>query len=328
MRIARMELAALFVVCVLAAPIVCDAQQAAKIYRIGMLTSGSGFGDSLIGFRDAFRQLGYVEHRNFIVEEQLARGDAERLRSQARDLVRLHVDVIIAYGTPASLALKEATPSIPIVLLSVADPIGAGLITSLSRPGGNITGVSASFGELAPKYVQLIRELAPGISRIAFFGNTENPTNRKIVFPQLAAAAHSVGAVVEFLPATGADDFSRVLAAVSKLRIQGLVVPEDAAIRIRMHEIVQFAAKTRLPAVYFGDDYARAGGLLSYGAARRGLGRQAAVYVDKILKGAKPADLPVEQPTKFDLIINMKTAKAIGLTIPPSLLLRADEVIE
>jgi len=245
----------------------------------------------------------------------------------AAELVRMKVDVLVTYGTPASLAAKQATSSIPIVTVSTADPVGSGLVQSLGRPGGNVTGVSAAFGELPGKWVELLREITPRLSRIGFLGNANNAVN-KVVFTRVRAVAHDVGVTAEYFSATKPEEVAAALARLHEARVQGVVVPGDAVIRSRRREITEFAAKVRLPAIYFGNDYIDAGGLMSYGPAPQEIGRRAAVYVDRILRGAKPAELPVEEPTKYELVISLKTARKTGLTIPQTLLLRADRLIE
>ncbi len=306
-----------------------EAQQAGRVYTIGILSTGSAAESDDVekAMRDALAQLGYVEKRNIVIESRFNEGVPGRLERFAAELVNMQVDVLVTYGTPASLVAKQATSSIPIVVVSTADPVGSGLVQSLGRPGGNVTGVSAAFGELAGKWVELLWELVPRLSRIAFLGNADNAAN-KVVFRRVQAVARDLGVTTEYFSATRPDEVGAALARIHQARVQGLIVPGDPVIRSRRREITEFAAKVRLPAVYFGKDYMVAGGLISYGPGRPEIGRRTAVYVDKILKGAKPADLPVEQPTKFELVINMKIAKALGLTIPQSLLVRADEIIQ
>jgi len=271
--------------------------------------------------------VGWTERQNIVIESRFTEGGAEVLRNHARDLLALKVDVFVTYGTPASLAAKDVTASIPIVMVSIADPVGAGLVRTLGRPGGNLTGVSAAFEDIAGKWVELLVEVVPGIARIGFIGNADNPAN-KITFRHIQAAGRARGVAVDYFSAAKADEVQRALEVMLKASVQGVIVAGDAVIRSHRKQIVEFLASARLPAAYFGRDYIDVGGLMSYGPNRHELGRQTAVYVDKILKGATPADLPVEQPTKFELVINLKTAKALGLTIPPSLLLRADQVLE
>jgi putative ABC transport system substrate-binding protein len=273
------------------------------------------------------RQLGYTEGRSVSIEARYAEGRAHRLRELAAELVQLKVDLLIASGTPAGLAAKEATGDIPIVLVGVADPVGAGLVSSLARPGGNVTGVSAAFSDIAAKWLELLREIVPGIERIGFLGNPDNPGNR-LTLKQVQATASAMGVTITSFLATTPREVGPALLAMAQAHVQGAIVPGDAAIRSQKKEIVDFATRARLPAVYFGADYVDVGGLISYGSSRRVLGRQVALYVDRVLKGGRPADLPVEEPTTFELAINLKTAKALRLTIPASVLLRADRVVE
>ncbi|MBI3824611.1 MAG: ABC transporter substrate-binding protein [Candidatus Rokubacteria bacterium] len=313
----------------LAAPLTSEAQQTERVYRIGWLSVGSPSGavDARRAFSEALLQLGYKEGRTLLVEDRFAEGRSDRLRDFAAELVRLKVDVLVSHGTPAGLAAKQATTSIPIVAVGSGDPVGSGLVSSLGRPGGNVTGVSAAYRDIVAKCVELLKDVVPGMSRIGFLGNADNVVN-KAHFTHAQAAAGTLGLAMEYFSATKPDEVGRALAAMSRARVQGVIVTADVVITSRQGEIVEFVARVRLPAVYFVDDYVDMGGLMSYGPNRRELFRHAAVYVDKILKGAKPADLPVEQPMKVALAVNLKTARALGLTIPPSVLLRADHVVE
>jgi putative ABC transport system substrate-binding protein len=313
----------------LGASLTSEAQQTERVYRIGWLSVGSPSGDvdARRTFKEALRQLGYKEGRSLLIEERFAEGGSDRLRDFAAELVRLKVDVLLSQGTPAGLAAKQATTSIPIVAVGPGDPVGSGLVSSLARPGGNVTAVSAAYRDIAAKCVELLKDVVPGMSRIGFLGNAENVVN-KANFAHAQAAAGTLGLAMEYFSATKPDEVGRALAAMSRTRVQGVIVTADVVITSRQREIIEFLARARLPAVYFVDDYVDAGGLMSYGPNRRELFRHAAVYVDKILKGAKPADLPVEQPMKVALAVNLKTARALGLTIPPSVLLRADHVVE
>lgn len=313
----------------LAAPLTAEAQQMERVYRIGWLSVGSASGgiDGRTAFREGMRQLGYEEGRTFLIEERFAEGRSDRLHDFAAEFVRLKVDVLVSYGTPAGLAAKQATTSIPIVAVGSGDPVGSGLVSSLGRPGGNVTGVSAAYRDIAAKCVELLKDVVPRMSRIGFLGNADNVVN-KANFAHAQAAAGTLGLAMEYFSATKPDEVGRALAAMSNARVQGVIVTADVVITGRQREILEFVARARLPAVYFVDDYVDMGGLMSYGPNRRDLFRHAAVYVDKLLKGAKPADLPVEQPMKVALAVNLKTARALGLTIPPSVLLRADHVVE
>jgi len=313
----------------LAVPFAAEAQQTEQVYRIGWLSVGSPSAavDARRTFREALGQLGYKEGRTLLIEERFAEGGSDRLRELAAELVRLKVDVLVSQGTPAGLAAKRATTSIPIVVVGPGDPVGSGLVSSLARPGGNVTGVSAAYRDIATKCVELLKDVVPGMSRIGFLGNADNVVNQAN-FSRAQAAAATLGLAMEYFSATKPDEVSRALAAMGRARVQGVIVTADVVIRSRHREIVDFVARARLPAVYFTDDYVDVGGLMSYGPNLRELNRHAAVYVDKILKGAKPADLPVEQPMKVALVINAKAARELGIALPQSLLLRADRVIE
>jgi putative ABC transport system substrate-binding protein len=327
-RMVSLVVAALTLLVVVAPP-PADGQPTGRAYTIGLLATGSpsSFADIDGPFRGALAQLGYVEKRNLVIQQRFDEGAHGRLDTSAAELVRINVDVIVAYGTPASLAAKQATSSIPIVMVSTGDPVGSGLVRSLGRPGGNVTGVSAAFADIAGKWIELLRYVVPKLSRIAFLGNAENPVN-KLVFKRAQTVARDLGMTIEYASASTPDGVSAALTRIHKARVQGVIVSGDNVIRSRRSEITEFAARVRLPAVYFGNDYIEAGGLMSFGPDRPEIGRHAAAYVDKILKGAKPADLPVEEPTKFELVISLKTARALNLMIPQSLLLRADRVID
>lgn len=313
----------------LVAPLTSEAQQTERVYRIGWLYVGSPSAafDGRREFSEALRQLGYKEGRTLLIEDRFAEGWPDRLRDLAAELVSLKVDVIVSQGTPAGLAAKQATTSIPIVVMGPGDPVGAGLVSSLARPGGNVTGVSAGYHDIAAKCVELLKEAIPGMSRIGFLGNAANVQN-KASFTEALAAAGTLGLTMEYFSATKPDEVGRALTALSKARVQGVIVSGDGVVGSRPREIVEFVARARVPAMYFVDEYVNLGGLMSYGPNTRELFRQTAVYVDKILKGARPADLPVEQPMKVALVVNLKAARALGLTIPPSVLLRADHVVE
>ena len=316
-------------VVLLATPFASLAQQTDRMYRIGWLSVGSpsGAADDRKTFGEALRQLGYEEARAVLVEERFAEGRVDRLRDLAAELVRLKVDVLLSLGTPAGLAAKRATTSIPIVVVGSGDPVWSGLVGSLGRPGGNVTGVSAAYSDITAKCVELLRDVVPGISRIGFLGNADNAVN-KANFARAQAAAAILGLAIEYFSATKPEEVGSILAAMRRANVQGVIVTADVVITSRQREILRFVAHSRLPAVYFVDAYVDMGGLMSYGPNRRELFRHAAIYVDKILKGARPADLPVEQPMKIALAVNVKTARALGLTLPPSVLLRADRVLE
>jgi putative ABC transport system substrate-binding protein len=315
----------------LAAPLASEAQQADRVYRIGILgnvpLSDPGSARLWGAFADGLRDLGYVDGRNITLENLSSEGQYERLPTLAADLVRHKVDVIVAPAVQNVMAAKQVTQTIPIVMVSVGDPVGNGLVASLARPGGNVTGTSFLTSALVGKQLELLKQITPHVSRLAFLVNPANP-GLPLALEEAKAAAHSLGVQLQAVEARRPADLERAFAAMTRERAGAFFVPWDGFFLVHLARIVQLAAKTRLPAMYGHRGYVDAGGLACYGPSARESFRQAAVYVDKILKGAKPADLPVEQPTKFELVINLKTAKALGLTIPPSLLQRADQVIE
>ena len=313
----------------LAAPLAAETQQAGKVYRIGVLepTSMALNAANLDAFRKGLRELGYVEGRNMMIEYRSADGRSERFPDLAAELVRLKVDVILTRGTPAVMAAKNATGTIPVVMAASGDPVLSGVVSSLARPGGNVTGLSAVVVEVSGKRLELIREVAPGVSRVAALFNMSNP-NDALQWKETETAAPTLRVQLQLLDVRKPGDFAGAFDAAVKGRAGALFVGLDALTWANHRPIVELAAKHRLPAIYGGREFVNAGGLIAYGVSYPHLYRRAASYVDKILKGAKPADLPVEQPTKFELVINLKTAKALGLTIPQSLLGRADEVIQ
>jgi putative ABC transport system substrate-binding protein len=313
----------------LAAPLAGEAQRAAKIVRIGWLGDNPAAAPHLReAFRQGLRDLGYVEGRNLVIEYRAAEGKFERLPALAAELVALKVDVIVAAaGTPGALAAKQATRTFPIVFPAASDPVASGLVTSLARPGGNVTGLSFFTPELVGKCLELLTQAVPGISRVAVLWQPgERPEKNMLKGAEVAARA--LGVRLQFVEARGPDDFDRAFSEMAGARAGALTVVTSTMFFIERRRLVDLAEKNRLPAVYPWREYADAGGLMAYGPNVADLFRRAAGYVDKILKGAKPGDLPVEQPTKFELVINLKTAKALGLTIPQSLLQRADQVIE
>ncbi len=313
----------------LAAPLAAKAQQARRIARIGFLSSYSAERESifLAAFQQGLLELGYLEGRNIFIEQRYAGGNFQKLPDLAAELLALRVDILVTTGTPAAQAAKNATSVIPIVMTLVADPVGTGLVASLARPGGNITGLSDFNAGVVAKRLQLLKEVVPSASRVAVLFNPANPTN-PLQWKLTQAVAPALGVTLLSLEAKGADDIDRAFTAIRKQLPEALIVIGDPLFGTHRRRIVELSVKSRLPATYSNREWADAGGLMSYGANFGDLYRRAATYVDKILKGAKPADLPVEQPTKFELVINLKTAKALGLTIPPSLLGRADEVIQ
>jgi putative ABC transport system substrate-binding protein len=313
----------------LALCLTAEAQQPKKVPRIGYLATGSASAVSRLteAFREGLRELGYVEGKDIAIEYRYADGKAERLPDLAAELVRLKVDVLVAAGAPAAHAAKTATSTIPIVIGNAADPVGTGLVASLARPGGNITGLSDFNLGVITKRLELLKEVVPTASRIAVLLNPANPTN-PLQLKETQAAAPGLGVTLLPLEVRGPDDFDRAFTAMRKERARALLVFGDPMFGTHRTRIVELAAKSRLPAIWSLSEYVEAGGLMSYGTHFNDLYRRATIYVDKILKGAKPAELPVEQPTKFELVINLKTAKQIGLTIPPNVLARADKVIK
>ena len=306
------------------------AQQAGKVSRIGYLgTSTPALERHLIeAFRGALRDLGYIEGQNIVIVYRWPEGQDDRLPGLAADLVNHKPDVIVTSGTPGTLAVKQATTTIPIVMTSSSDPVQVGLVASLARPGGNITGLSIVAPELEGKRLQIIQQLIPRLSRLGVLWNPGNPATKQ-VFEETQVIAERLRVTLEpVVEVRRVDEFESAFARIARARPQALDVLVDRLLLAHRTRIVDFVAEQRLPAMYPYREYVDAGGLLSYAPSNIALFRGAATYVDKILKGAKPADLPVEQPTKFELVINLKTAKALGLTIPQSLLLRADEVIQ
>jgi putative ABC transport system substrate-binding protein len=317
----------------LAAPLDVEAQPAAKVApRIGFLGINPGANLHLRGaFLQGLRDLGYVEGRNVVIEYRSAEGKLERLPALAAELVALKVDVIVTGGgTPTALAAKQATRTVPVVFSSAADPVTDGLVTSLARPGGNVTGLTNLTPELVGKCLEQLKQAVPGVSQVAVLWQPDAAGEHtdKDMLQGAEVAARALGVRLQFVKARGPGDFDRAFLDMTRARAGALAVWGNAIFNSERRRLVDLAAKHRLPAVYTSRDFVDAGGLMTYGANLADLFRRAAAYVDKILKGAKPADLPVEQPTKFELVINLKTAKALGLTIPPSLLLRADQVIE
>jgi putative tryptophan/tyrosine transport system substrate-binding protein len=312
----------------IAAPLTAEGQQSAKQHRIGILlgSSESFVTPYIETFRQELRHLGYLEGRNVLIEYRYADGNYDRLRVLAADLVRLKVDVVVTEGTPPTRAATEATTTIPIVMTVTGDPVVAGLVTNLARPGGNLTGASFFLPELGIKRLQLLKEAIPTLNQVTVVWNPSNAVHGPVV-KRIEAGAKTLGIDVQHVKIRGPADVGDALSAISR-RQGGLLVIEDAMINVSSTEIANTAAKHRLPTVFGLTTFAKAGGLMAYGPNRPELWRRAAGFVDKILRGAKPGELPVEQSVQFDLVINVRTAKALGLTIPRSLLLRADQVIE
>ena len=312
----------------LVVPLTAAAQQPAKVVRIGILSPvGPGTDPIRLAFPQRLGELGWVVGQNLTLEPRYAEGNVTRLPDLAAELVQLKVSVILAFGTPASIAAKNATATIPIVILA-GDPVGTGLVASLARPGGNLTGVTIEAGlELAAKRLELLKEVAPRTSRVGILWNPANIAEARVREANLELG-RALGLTLIPLEVRSPGDFEVAFASARRERVDALSVTENPLNMEQRDLIVSFAAKNRLPAMFGERASVRAGGLMSYGTSFADLLRHAADYVDKILKGAKPADLPVEQPTKFELVINLKTAKALGLTIPQSVLIRADQVLE
>ena len=312
----------------LAAPLAADAQQPGKVL-LGFLSANlrAAVSTRTEAFRQGLRELGYVEGDDTFIEYRFAEGKLDRLPALAAELVRLKVNVIVTEGTTATRFAKEATSTVPIVMAQDPDPVGTGFVASLARPGGNITGLSNLRPDLGGKRLELLKETVPRLARVAVLGTSTTPgTAQTLRETKLAASA--LGVQLQYLEVLGPKDIETVFRAASTGRADAVLVLASPFLLSHRTQIVGLAAKGRLPAMYYTTEFVRDGGLMSYGVSATDLFRRAATYVDKILKGAKPGDLPVEQPTKFELVINMKTAKALGLTIPQSMFIRADEVIQ
>jgi len=304
-----------------------EAQQPEKVPRIGYLGGVSLSANTARheAFRQGLRELHYLEGKNIVIDWRSADGKLERLPALAAEMVRLKLDVIVTSGASATRAVKEATNTIPIVMTNDPDPVGDGIIASLARPGGNITGLSTLAPELNGKRLEVLREVVPKLSRVAILRVSTNLAGGQV--RELELAAKAFGVKLQYLDVLDSKNIETTFRAVSKGRADGVLVLASGIISAQRAQIADLAVKNRLPVIYHEPRYVEAGGLMSYGVSLLDLDRRAATYVDKILKGAKPADLPVEQPTKFELIINLKAAKEIGLTIPPNVLVRADRVI-
>ena len=316
--------ATLFALCVSA-----EAQQPKKVPRIGVLATGtpSSFEEILAPFRQRLHELGYVEGKNVVFEYRYGEGNIDRFPILAAELVRLKVDVIFTQSTPAAMAAKKTTTTIPIVVTSLSDPVATGLVSSLARPGGNITGITVMNEELAGKRLELLKETTPKVSPVAVLWNSTN-AGSALVFKQTQAAAQKLGLQLQSLEVKGADDLGSAFKAATGSGANALVLLAGNPLGTHLKEIAQFATKNLLLSTYDRSGFPEVGGLMSYGPNIPEMNRRAATYVHKILKGAKPGDLPIEQPTKFELVINLKTAKQIGVTIPQSVLFRADRVIK
>jgi putative ABC transport system substrate-binding protein len=312
------------------APLAVRAQQAGKVYRIAFLGASSPALESelVAAFRQGLGDLGYIEGQNIVIEYRWAEGRYDRYPAFVAEAVRLKVDVIVTAGTPAALAAKEGTRTLPIVMAVIGDPIAAGVVSSVARPGGNITGSTSMTPEIDAKRLELLKEVVPGASRIAVLWNPANPNNRARI-REMKAAAKSLRLTLEpLVDVADSEQLEKGFGAIVAARSQALIMVSDRALLSHRDRIVAFATKRRLPGLYAYREFVEAGGLASYAPSYPAMFRRAATYVDKILKGAKPSELPIEQPTKFELVINLKTAKALGLTIPQSVLGRADEIIQ
>jgi putative tryptophan/tyrosine transport system substrate-binding protein len=316
--------------CLCVAALAPEAQQPTHVHRIGALSglgTTPGRGPFVEAFLEGMRALGYVEGQHFVLEYRAAAGHYERFPALAAELVQLKVDVIVAQGTPAALAAKDATTTIPIVMVGVGDPVGSGLVASLARPGGNITGLSLLAPELVGKQLEFLKDVLPTVSRVAILWNPTNPVHALLV-READVAAQRLGVQLHRVEAHGPEAFDSAFAAMTSAHVGALLVLADNIFFEHRRRLSELAATSRLPTMHNMRAHVEAGGLISYWASPPDGWRRGATYVDKILKGAKPADLPVEQPTKFELVLNLKTAQALGITIPPHLLVFADEVIE
>jgi putative ABC transport system substrate-binding protein len=312
-----------------AVPVAASAQQQGKPQRIGLLilVSEVNAGANVEAFRRGLRDLGYVEGVNVALAFRYADGNADLLPGFVAEFVQADVDVILTWGTPAARAAKEGTSKIPIVMAAIADPTGTGIVQGLARPGGNVTGVTSIAIEIDGKRLQLLREITPTLSRVAVFWNPANPVG-KLLLNQTKLAANSLGLQLLVIPIQDAEHFEQAFVTISRERPNGLTVNSDTLFLDSQSRILEFATRVRIPATYPYREFVDAGGLMYYGPNYPDLFRLAATHVDKILRGVKPGDLPVQQPTKFELLINLRTAKALALTVSPALLARADEVIE
>jgi putative ABC transport system substrate-binding protein len=314
----------------ISAPFAAEGQQVAKVWRIGLLSyaaSDSGGAARWRAFREQLRELGYVEGQHIIFESRWGDGQVSRLRGMAAELIDAKVDILVTAGTEAALSAKQATSSIPIVMATGGDPVKLGLVASLARPGGNVTGVISLIRELTGKRFELLKQLLPRASRVAILRDPENRSSA-LSARDAESVAKSLGVVVQDVSVRGPGDLDAAFLAMKRARSDAVIFAENTLFMADRRRIADLSLMHRLPMMAAAKEYAQAGVVLSYGTDYLDLFRRAAMYVDRILKGAKPGDLPVEQPTKFELVINLKTAKTLGLTIPPSLLGRADEVIQ
>ena len=313
----------------LARPLSVKAQETGKVSRIGLLSPFSPADATAWhqAFRQGLRDLGWVEGKNISIESRYAEGQSDRLPGLVAELLRLKVDLIVTTVTPDAVAAKKATRTVPIVMASAGDPVASGIVESLARPGGNITGLSQIAPELAAKRLQLLKELAPKLSRVGVIWSPQDLISSQ-VWKEIQRPARALGVQLHSLETRSLGEFDKAFEDAIRARVDALAILPAPVFVTNRKRIVDFAAKQRLPSIYHLREFVDSGGLIAYGPDRSDLFRRAATFVDKILRGAKPADLPVERPTKFELVINLKTAKALGLAIPQSLLLRADEVIQ
>jgi putative ABC transport system substrate-binding protein len=328
-----MRTAARFIVALIlglfAVPLAAGAQQRAdKVHRIGFLgaVTAASYASQVEALRQGLRDLGYVEGQNLLIEYRWAEGQYDRLPELAAELVRLNVSLIVTHGTPGSRAAKQATATVPIVMTVSGDAVATGLVQSIARPGANITGLTYFFPELNAKRLELLKEAVAHIGRVGVLLNPDNPANGPVL-KAMESAAGSLRLELHQFEVSGPDEFASAFSAMAERRVEAVEIIDDAMLIANAPRIADFATKSRLPAIGFRE-FVEGGGLMAYAVDFPAIWRRAAIFVDKILKGAKPADLPVEQATKFELVVNLKTAKALGITIPPSILARADEVIE
>jgi ABC-type uncharacterized transport system substrate-binding protein len=306
-----------------------EAQQPTKMPRIGYLSGASlsAIRERIEAFRQGLRELGYVEGKNIVIEYRWAEGKPDRLPDLAAELVRLKVDIIVSAGPAVTPHFKQATKTIPIIMAQDNDPVGNGFVASLARPGGNITGLATLARELSGKQQELLKEIIPKLSRVAVFGSSTEPGNSQTL-KEIELAAEALKVKIQYLDIHGPEDIEPAFQAARKGRAGAVFVLVSTIFNSNRTQVVELAVKSQLPAIFYSAEYVELGGLMAYGPSYTDLYRRVATYVDKILKGAKPADLPVEQPMKFELVINLKTAKQIGLTIPPNVLARANKVIK
>ena len=316
-------------VLLLAVAVIAEAQEPKKVPRIGVIfpAFSSVSAPFMAAFREGLHDLGYTEGKNIVIEERYADGKEDRLPALAAELVHLKVDIIMVGGGNATLAAKNATKTVPIVMGTASDPVGTGLVASLARPGGNITGSTLINPDLSGKRLELLKETIPKLKHVAVLIHHDNPA-ATLMLKETETAAQSLGLQLQILEVRGSNELENAFGVAKKGRAEAMNVLSSAFLQIERKKIVELASKGQLTAMYFDSQFVESGGLMSYGANIADQFRRAATYVDKILKGAKPADLPIEQPTKFELIINLKAAKQIGLTIPPNVLVRADKVIK